>query len=128
VPGVPVGLRFFLPSAEPLDAEADVGDLILVDGVEDFCALGITEIMKNFGVVVRVIEIGLLEGEGKPRDVIERAFHISDMFPDHGAHGKVAELDAAFLHALDIPLGVVLLLLKGVEDALPKRVRCVGEF
>ena len=61
VPGIPVGLRFFLPASKPLDAEADVGDFILVNGMEDFRALGITEIVQDFGVVVCVIEIGLLE-------------------------------------------------------------------
>ena len=38
-----------------------MGDLILVNGMEDFRALGITEIVQDFGVVVCVIEIGLLE-------------------------------------------------------------------
>jgi hypothetical protein len=40
----------------------------------------------------------------------------------------VAEFDAAFFHALEIPAGVVLFLFESVENALSKGIGRVGEF
>jgi hypothetical protein len=40
----------------------------------------------------------------------------------------VAEFDAAFFHALEIPAGMVLFLFESVENALSKGIGRVGEF
>lgn len=128
VPGVPIGLRVFFPAAEPFHAVADVGDFVVVDLVEDLGGLGIARLSEDGGVVFGVVEVGLLEGEGKSGDVVERALHVGDVRPDHGAEVVVAEVDAAFLHSLEIPAGVVLLFLKGAQDAAAKGVGGIGEF
>lgn len=75
-----------------------------------------------------VVEVGLLEGEGEAGDIVQRAFHGGNMGPDHGAEVVVTKLDSAFLHALQIPTGVVLLFLESVEDAPAEGVWGIGEF
>ena len=75
-----------------------------------------------------VVEVGLLKGERERGDVVERALHGRDVRPDHGAEMVVAEFDAAFFHALEIPAGMVLFLFESVENALSKGIGRVGEF
>lgn len=128
VPGVPVGMRVLFPTPEPFEAMADVGDFVFVDFVEEDRGFVVARFGEDLGVVLGVVEIGLLEGEGEAGDVVERAFHRGNMRPDHGAEVVVAKFQAAGFHTLEIPAGVVLLFLQGAEDALAKGIGRVGEF
>lgn len=48
VPGVPVGLGILLPTAEPFYAVADVGDLVVIDFVEDLGGFLVTCFCEDF--------------------------------------------------------------------------------
>ena len=78
--------------------------------------------------MIGVVEIGLFESEGEARDIVEGAFHRGNVRPNHGAEMVVAEGEAAGLHPLKIPAGVVLFFLKGSQDAFAKGIGRVGEF
>lgn len=75
-----------------------------------------------------VVEVGLFESEGEAGDIVEGAFHGGNMRPDHGAEVVVAEVEPTGLHAFEIPAGVVLFFLEGVEDAFAKGIWGVGKF
>jgi len=116
----PVGVAFVFPAAEPFEPVRDVADLVAVDAIEDGGGLGVAEGVEDFRVVAGVVEIGLLESEAEAGDVIHGCLHGGDCFPEVTAHGKIAEVDAALLHAGEIHAGVALLLEEGGEDAAAK--------
>ena len=63
MPSVPIGLSFLLPAAQPFEAVTDVGNFVLIDFREKVSGLLVTGSGEDLGVVLRVVEVGLLEGE-----------------------------------------------------------------
>ena len=63
MPSVPIGLSFLLPAAQPFEAVTDVGNFVPVDFRKKVSGLLVTGSGKDLGVVLRVVEVGLLEGE-----------------------------------------------------------------
>ncbi len=126
--GFPIAFTRIFPAAKPFQAVGDVADFVTIDFFEQFGCHVVAHRREAACEVAREIQIRLLEREAQAGDVIHRVFHHGNRPPEIAAHRQFAEVDAAFLHALEIKLRVLLFVLECLQDAFAERDGRIRKF
>ena len=124
---VPVALVWIFPAAKPFQAVGDVADFVAINLFEQLRRGVVAHRGKAAREMPGEIQVGLLERQAQAGNVVHRVFHDGHGAPEVAAHGQLAEMDAAFLHALEVKPGVFLFVLEGLQHALAERGGCIGK-
>ena len=108
-----------------MESVAYVRNFVLVDALQNRCAFGVSSLPEDVAVVVRVVQVGLFEGQAEAGDIVDRGFHARNRVPEKTTERELAELHSAVLHSCQIPSGVPLLFPQRVGKPDPEFVRCI---
>src|SRR5262249_28936967 len=98
----PIVFRWILPAPKPFESVGDVADLVLVDLAEQTCGLSVSHRLKPARELTGKVQVGLLEGQAQPRDIIQRAFHRRERAPEVAADRQFAKPDPTLAHPAQI--------------------------
>ena len=112
---------------EPRDAMTNVGDLVLVDLVEDLCTRLIVNSPKGILPVGREVQVGLLVGQAERGEEVSRGRQIRDRVPEEAPCAHLSEPHPPALRTLHVHLKVSLLIHEDLRQSATKPPRCIRE-